>query len=245
MINRGWILRNVIIWHKNNCMPSSATDRFTIDFEYLYFFSKQPRYYFEQQFEPHQSPLKSKRTHGHKYDDINNKRAERSTERGEGNPLGRNKRAVWNINTRSYKEAHFATYPPELCKTPIKAGCPKYICKQCGKPRVKIIKATGGNIGKFTNKGDTLVQGTRAIQAGDCKRMDSGDGSYKRTVQGWTDCGCKAGHERGIVLDPFFGSGTTGMVAQKLGRDWVGIEINPEYIKLSKKRFDQKQKRLF
>ena len=40
MINRGWILRNVIVWHKPNCMPSSARDRFTIDFEYIYFFVK-------------------------------------------------------------------------------------------------------------------------------------------------------------------------------------------------------------
>ena len=38
MVNRGWILRNVIIWHKPNCMPSSAKDRFTVDFEYVYFF---------------------------------------------------------------------------------------------------------------------------------------------------------------------------------------------------------------
>jgi DNA modification methylase len=52
MINRGWILRNTIIWHKPNCMPSSVKDRFTVDFEYLFFFSKNKKYYFEQQFEP-------------------------------------------------------------------------------------------------------------------------------------------------------------------------------------------------
>ena len=57
MVNRGWILRNTIIWHKPNCMPSSAKDRFTLDFEYLYFFSKSKKYYFEQQFEPYQFPL--------------------------------------------------------------------------------------------------------------------------------------------------------------------------------------------
>lgn len=49
MINRGWILRNVIIWHKPNCMPSSVKDRFTVDFEYLFFFSKSKKYWFEQQ----------------------------------------------------------------------------------------------------------------------------------------------------------------------------------------------------
>ena len=47
MVNRGWILRNVIIWHKPNCMPCSVKDRFTIDFEYLFFFSKSKKYYFK------------------------------------------------------------------------------------------------------------------------------------------------------------------------------------------------------
>jgi len=51
MLNRGWILRNVIIWHKPNCMPQSVKDRFTIDFEYLFFFVKSKRYWFAQQHE--------------------------------------------------------------------------------------------------------------------------------------------------------------------------------------------------
>ena len=53
MVNRGWICRNTIIWHKPNCMPSSAKDRFTVDFEYLYFFVKSKKYWFEQVFEEH------------------------------------------------------------------------------------------------------------------------------------------------------------------------------------------------
>ncbi len=52
MVNRGWILRNTIIWHKRNCMPSSVKDRFTVDFEYIFFFSKKKKYYFETQYEP-------------------------------------------------------------------------------------------------------------------------------------------------------------------------------------------------
>ncbi len=53
MCNRGWILRNVIIWHKNNVIPTSAKDRFTVDFEYLFFFSQKRKYYFERQLEPY------------------------------------------------------------------------------------------------------------------------------------------------------------------------------------------------
>ena len=52
----------------------------------------------------------------------------------------------------------------------------------------------------------------------------------------------KAGSKEGdTVLDPFFGSGTTGWVAQRLGRKWIGIELNSEYIKIAEKRFAQKE----
>jgi len=132
MQDRGWIRRNTIIWYKSNCMPSSANDRFTVDFEYLYFFTKKPQYYFEQQFEPFES---------NKYD-INkprNKGAENyalNAHQGVNNPISegerdwykngaRNKRCVWQLSTEPYPDAHFATYPEKLCETPIKAGCPK------------------------------------------------------------------------------------------------------------------------
>mgnify|MGYP001136482826 FL=1 len=82
---------------------------------------------------------------------------------------GRNKRTVWTINTKPFPEAHFATFPEELIKTPILAGCP--------------------------------------------------EGS-------------------GIVLDMFIGSGTTGIVALKNNRSYVGIEMSKEYMKLAEKRID-------
>ena len=53
MTDRGWILRNEIIWYKPNCMPSSVRDRFTVDFEKVFFFTKSKKYWFEQQYEPH------------------------------------------------------------------------------------------------------------------------------------------------------------------------------------------------
>jgi DNA modification methylase len=58
MIERGWILRNKIIWHKPNVMPQSIKDRFTVDWEYLFFFTKQREYYFDTQYEPYQSTPK-------------------------------------------------------------------------------------------------------------------------------------------------------------------------------------------
>jgi len=173
MTNRGWILRNEIIWFKPNCMPSSVKDRFTVDFEKIFFFVKSKKYYFETQYEPtieEYSPERAKRP------ETSRMKAIHSSGKPAGNftynkiqPQGRNKRAVWRITTKPYKEAHFATYPEELCETPIKAGCPK----------------------------------------------------------------------DGVILDPFFGAGTTGVVAKKLGRSFVGIELNPAYIKIAKKRLSQ------
>lgn len=150
MIDRGWILRNTIIWHKPNCMPSSVKDRFTVDFEYLFFFTKNKNYYFEQQLEKTKKDSLKQYKYGlhtrvndlvypgdakNSFHDID------KMEDSFNNPNFKNKRAVWTITTKPYKEAHFAVYPPELIETPIKAGCPQFICNECGKPRIKITES--------------------------------------------------------------------------------------------------------
>lgn len=176
MQNRGWTVRNVIIWQKPNATPQSVKDRFTADFEYLFFFSKNKKYYFEQQLEPiKQSTYNRCKTgcginKGANYQGLNKENFERIQRRIlDGTISGRNKRTVWQIATHAYHGAHFAVFPSALIETPIKAGCP--------------------------------------------------DG--------------------GIVLDPFIGSGTTAFVAKKLNRNWLGIELNPEYVKLAEERISQ------
>jgi DNA modification methylase len=140
MVDQGWILRNKIIWYKPNCMPSSAKDRFTVDWEYLFFFTKSQRYYFETQYEPQEveSGWAKQRALG-----INNKISQKwldglkdgshttkmhkwfsELEDVRPNPLGRIKRCVWKIATQPFSEAHFATFPPALVKTPLLATCP-------------------------------------------------------------------------------------------------------------------------
>ena len=63
---------------------------------------------------------------------------------------------------------------------------------------------------------------------------------YEKIEKGYTDCGCNAGFEGGIVLDPFAGTSTTCLMAQKLGRKFIGIELSPEYVAMSEKRLAQK-----
>ncbi len=168
MVNRGWILRNEIIWHKPNCMPASVKDRFTVDFEKIFFFVKHRKYYFEQQQEP--------ATYTDNRLGLGNiVYKNRNTQCNVCVSDKRNKRAVWRITTKPYKEAHFATFPPDLCETPIKAGCP----------------------------------------------------------------------EGGVVLDPFAGAGTTGVVAKKLGRNFIGIELNPDYLEMAKRRIGNMQTDIF
>jgi DNA modification methylase len=136
MINRGWILRNKIIWHKPNCMPSSAKDRFTVDWEYVFFFTKSQKYYFETQYEPHgrnwnteawtKKEPRKQRLLKPKHRLIDQKDAvihsfgirapEGKTVADYFNPLGRIKRCVWKISTKPYSGAHFAVFPPELIR---------------------------------------------------------------------------------------------------------------------------------
>lgn len=175
MCDRGWILRNEIIWYEPNVMPQSVKDRFTVDFEKIFFFVKNKKYWFETQYEPHES--QPHKYNGSKYKSIGKTSRAESDGSEFYNPQGRNKRSVWKISTRPYKESHFATFPEALIETPIKAGCP----------------------------------------------------------------------ENGIVLDPFMGAGTTGVVALKLNRSYIGIELNPEYIELAEKRIEpyKQQTKLF
>lgn len=309
MINRGWILRNVIIWHKNNCMPSSASDRFTVDFEYVFFFSKRKQYYFEQQFtklkavnrikasnnldmrkdnhikkaisnkaqKAYYEKMKQKLANGEvltknmrtvwnlesselrkkkyyfeqQFDAISesestvNRRKYAMTQpdanfKNDGNQLGvppskkftghyvsqKNKRTVWNINTQATPEAHFATFPIALCETPILAGCPLYVCESCGKPREKVFEKS---ISKRTAENG---MGNGELASG----LRFGDGKVEN--KGYTKCSCNALFKPGIVLDPFMGSGTTAMAALKHGRNYVGIDLNPEYIKIAEKRIE-------
>jgi len=149
MQNRGWILRNKIIWHKPNCMPSSVTDRFTVDFEEIFFFVKNKKYWFEQQFEPWQDnnpndinrAINGHKKYNGKFKDEDKKGSFAFSEsKVAGDPRkGRNKRTVWKIPTQPFPDAHFAVFPEALVETPIKAGCPKEICSKCGKAREKIV----------------------------------------------------------------------------------------------------------
>jgi len=128
----GWYLRQDIIWHKPNPMPESVTDRCTKAHEYIFLMSKNPNYYFDN--EAISENAISKQGKGaigrgqQGYSVASGKGMSPQQDHsgwmgGDGNT--RNKRSVWSVTVKPYKEAHFATFPKELIEPCVLAGCPK------------------------------------------------------------------------------------------------------------------------
>lgn len=236
MIDSGWILRNSIIWHKPSCMPSSAKDRFTVDHENVFFFTKNKKYYFEQQFEAQTEKPSigvDYRKRGaldkpHKWDNESVKTAAltRGLNHTRHNPNGRNRRTVWRINPQPFKGAHFAVFPEKLVEPMIKAGCHSEICDSCG------MAFSNEYQNKLTNRTAKAGEGNGVLAAG--KRF----GDACDVTTSIKKCDCNAPTHAGIVLDPFSGSGTTAVVARKLGRHYIGIDLNADYCTMAEKRLE-------
>ena len=153
------------------------------------------------------------------------------------NPKGKNPGDVFQINTKPFPEAHFATFPPALPEKILKCSCPKQVCNKCGKPR-EVLKKSIKNNDRLSHTEQAEINKKRGmIDQTQRTRWVGGDAPVlDYEIIGYTDCGCNAGFKPGIVLDPFFGSGTVGLVAEQMGLRWCGIELNPEYIEIAKKR---------
>jgi site-specific DNA-methyltransferase (adenine-specific) len=179
----GWLLRSDVIWHKPNAMPSAAKNRPTTDHEYVFFFTKSLKYFYDADAvrEPHVTfTEKSRMRGGRRHFGQRGGTPENGKNRGNSNlhdarwdqafhPLGRNKRTVWSIPLSKFRDAHFAVFPEQLVETCVRASCP----------------------------------------------------------------------EGGRVLDPFLGSGTAAVVALRLGRSFVGIDICEEYCRMAERRLQR------
>jgi DNA modification methylase len=165
--------------------------------------------------------------------------------------MKRNKRCVWEIATEPFPEAHFATFPRKLVEPCILAGTSERgCCAACGAPWVRVVEKSGGTTGKGWN--DHQEDGQRgrrkriADPAGYGGRMqDASHGRhgcepYKAETTGWRpSCKCGAETVPCTVLDPFSGSGTTGLVAVANRSNYIGIELNPEYAAMSRRRLEE------
>jgi DNA modification methylase len=128
----GWYLRQDIIWHKPNPMPESVKDRCTKAHEYIFLLSKAERYYFDSlaMQEPAVYDGPPRRAESFMRKVATTPPPGQPSQHREGRDdiayTGtRNRRSVWTVATKPYKGAHFATFPPELIRPCILAGCPK------------------------------------------------------------------------------------------------------------------------
>jgi DNA modification methylase len=246
----GWYLRSDIVWSKLNPMPESVRDRPTKAHEYVFLLSKRPSYWFDQ--EAVREPVAPHNLeHNARYLDaardykvkLAGTGQRNDTERAmyPTNPAGRNVRSVWEIATEPYPDAHFATFPTELARRCVVAGCPEWVCRACGAPRERIVErqATGYNGSRY---GARAVDATGGAKSGGTAASTLGSGNGKLTADyetvGWSDCG-HADYRPGRVLDPFMGSGTVALVARRVGRHAVGIELNEQYAELAARRLQQ------
>lgn len=194
----GWYLRQDIIWHKPNPMPESVTDRCTKSHEYIFLLSKTSKYYFDNEaikepcsqnthakiskekiYKIKQMRLIGNTSIGSKHTSSKTHKIDRKVKQNTGYENAvclpvetRNKRSVWTVATKSFKGAHFATFPPDLILPCVLAGCP----------------------------------------------------------------------ENGVIMDMFFGAGTTGLMAIKNNRKFLGVELSEEYCKISKFRLEKAQR---
>jgi DNA modification methylase len=231
----GWLTRNKVIWSKTNPMPSSVGDRLNTTYDAVYFLVRSPRYFFDLDAIrlPYVGPVGARVERRESWEGTLSASRDglaRAKRHGYVGGLGSNPGDVWRLNAGRYPGAHFATFPMGLVQRPLLATCPERVCRACGTPwtRPPGRRTVIGRKGRPSGHPDALVR--RYGQRWEVTR------TLGRLVPG---CPCQAGTQPGVVLDPFFGTGTVGVVAREHGRDWLGIELNPAYARLALERLGQ------
>jgi len=262
----GWYLRSAPIWAKGlsfcdaysgSVMPDPCKDRPTNAYENVFLLTKSSRYYYDNE------AVKEKGSSGpsdlrkmteqegriggkHKTLDDPLSKASAATnigrKRAVGSPASRNLRNVWVIGTEPTSEKHFAAFPKALVRPCILAGTSERgCCPTCGKPWERVVETSdpNGRLGKgFHDDIGDLARGQRGV-------FSAAGAPTKRTL-GWRpgcECYVFGGTDYSdlpvrpcLVLDPFGGTGTTAVVAQALGRDYLLTELNPDYCAMARAR---------
>ncbi len=245
--NRGFILRNVLVWQKPNSLPNPVKDRRTTTWEPVFHFVKSQKYDFDLDAIriPHKGTGGGP---GFRAKAIEQNRNYSQRE----HPLGKNPGDILTIPTKGSPEAHYAVFPEALIMELLKPHASK-ICKKCGLPKKKIVEAVGEVIiesMKYTGcnkKGDYKGENRKnytlhlAQNPAEVKRRILKKTEQLERVVGYKECDCGAGYKNKIVLDPFAGRGTVGKVAKKLGMDYILFDINQKNIEIAKRYINRSE----
>lgn len=239
----GWYLRQVIVYAKGSCMPESVRDRCTQSHEYILFLSKSTHYYFDDFAIAEEStqPTRTRR------DVVGVESTGSSTRRP---------RSVWHINPEPLRQAHFAAFPTRLSSRAIQASTSEHgVCSQCGAPWRRVIEkrapdeahmlACGADSNLAYNGTSQKDYGTARAQDASATKARILAGMRAKVTVGWIpSCECKNSSViPATVLDCFSGAGTTMLSASRLGRDSIGIDLNPDFQKIAESRIlDPKSK---
>lgn len=262
MADRGWIVRSQIVWAKKSAMPESVRDRPTSAWEPIWMFVKQPRYYWDAD-AVRQPQTGGTHARGNKAAVAPKIAAAGSGIKNNGSFLAAmtesapadgmaNLRNVWHLSPEPSRDEHYAAYPTEIPRRCILAATSeKGQCPACGAPWARVVERERGTPA-------TEVRGYQAGVTGTTPKVTHGKGSPNAVVganymqmtprggvrsetTGWAPtCRCVDAGEPvpQTVLDPFLGSGTTALVADRLERDAIGIELNPQYAAMARRRIE-------
>lgn len=258
----GWILRNDIIWAKGlsfcptysgSVMPESITDRAIWSHEHLYHFALNDKYFYDINGckEPYASSTLAQATTAYKGQagqdyaaagaqnpsDVK-RRVLASVAQGVQQGGGRNLRNVWVIAKEPLKEAHFAAFPTKLVDPVIKLATSSHgVCPKCGNQwqRVMHKEAIPDHIIAAFN----AARGRTVLDTGRRDGYTARKPNFRRRIlgEGWMPT-CEHVDLQPVpatVLDPFNGSGRAGIVAQRLGRNYVGIDASAEYCAIARR----------
>ncbi len=219
---------------KPNPMPESVKDRCTKAHEYVFLLTKNPQYYYDYEavLEPSVYPNDNRKSRVNANAKDFQREIGNRLEAGDKTYPYRNKRSVWTVTTKPYKGAHFATFPPDLIKPMILAGCPSQVCAVCGAPYERVVDRVPGYSKECPKTQESHeARGGIGKPSGTVGKSGGARIDGYSTTLGWRPtCNCDAGTTSGIVLDPFVGSGTTVMVAMELGRKGIGLDLNLKYL---------------
>ncbi len=243
-----WRVRNIVRWCRPNPPVGALGDKFRPATSEMVVACKARDRYFDLDAvrEPHQDEDRPARLLGKNVNPDTRSRNDDGKVHGLRNPAGAPPLDWWEIPTQPYKGAHYASFPEKLVVKPIKSMCPEKVCTTCGQPSRRIVE-----VETLVYDGPPNNRRLRGPKEGSF--MSHGDGHMKyagntfnaqaierhATTAGWSDCECEGGDtkwRRGIVLDIFAGSGTTLAVAEGLGRDSIGIDLDARNAELARER---------